>query len=159
MKKLFFVLVIFALLLVACGKKEEAQIPETPVDEVVTTVSMNFKVLGESETAKKLIEAAALSVKGVTEANWNMDKKTINLKGTQEVVWEDVHSAIAGAGFDTDIMKATKEAFNNLPEEAKYMRERNATLRDEEQTNSNKKNKTEAKSSNGRRKATRQKAE
>ncbi len=169
MKRFVFVVITIALLTVACGKKEETQpVTETATTEqeiieeatanveteVEKTVSMNFVVYGKGETAKKMIETAAMSVKGVTEASWDIEKMMINLKGTSEVEWETVHNVIAGAGFDTAMKKATKEAYNALPDEAKYTRVRKATVRDDQEGTSQK-NKTEA----GRVKAKRQKAE
>lgn len=135
MKKIILLLVLATLLLTACGKKEapveEIQPAEEQTVEVEKIASMNFIVQGEGETAKKLIEAAAMTVKGVTEVNWNMDKKTIKVTGSGDLVWEDVHSAIANAGFDTIEMKASDEAYEALPEEAKYRKPiRKATLRD-----------------------------
>ncbi len=152
MKKIILLLIMMSLLLVACAKKEakvdEVKPAEETAAEVQKVVSMNFLVQGEGEVAQKLIEAAALSVKGVTDAKWDIDKKTIKINGTSEVVWEEVHGAIAGAGFDTTEMKATDEAYEALPAEAKYrkeIKERKATLRDNEKNNNKKGNTTKAK--------------
>lgn len=152
MKKVLLLLVVMSLLLVACGKKE-AQVEdvkpaeEAPV-EVQKVVSMNFTVQGQGEVSKKLIETAALAVNGVTDAAWDLDKKTIKISGTNEVIWEEVHTAIAAAGFDTTEMKASDEAYEALPEEAKYrkeIKERKATLRDNEKDSNTKGNRTKAK--------------
>ena len=151
MKKLILLLIFAMLLFTACAKKEVPPVEEKPV-EVPKVTSMNFIVQGEGEIAKKLIEGAVHSVKGVTEVNWDMDKKTIKISGTDELVWEDVHSAIAAAGFDTSVMNATDEAYDALPEEAKYRKEiteKKATLRE---------NGKEPKTKSGRIKTKRKKA-
>lgn len=130
---MLLLLVLVTLLLVACAKKEAPVEEVLPVEEIPVqvekVVSMNFAVQGNGEMAKELIEKAALTVTGVTDVNWDMDKKLIKVNGSSEVVWEEVHQAIAGAGFDTTEMKATDEAYEALPKEAQY-RMRKATLRD-----------------------------
>lgn len=82
-----------------------------------------FLVNGKCEMCKKRIEMAALSVAGVTKANWNVDTKTAvvtyddsktNLKG--------IHTAIAKVGHDTKMHKASDEAYNALPGCCKYDR-------------------------------------
>lgn len=151
MKKVLLLLVLTSLLLVACAKKEAPvqeikAVEEAPVVEKV--VSMNFLVQGEGEVAKKLIEEAVMKVAGVTDANWDMDKKTIKISGSNEVVWEEVHKAISAAGFDTTEMKASDEAYNALPEEAKYRKEiteKKATLRENEKESNTKGNRIKAK--------------
>lgn len=124
MKKFILLLVIMTLVLFACAKKEapveEIKVVEEEVVEVQQVVSMNFTVQGVGEVSKKLIEAAALTVNGVNEATWDIDNMNIRISGNNDVKWEEVHSAIAAAGFDTTDMKATDEAYNALPEAAKY---------------------------------------
>jgi copper chaperone CopZ len=151
MKKFLLLIAITSLLLFACGKKEAA-VEETPVAEetpvVEKVVSMNFTVQGQGEVAKKLIEEAVMNVQGVTAANWDMDKKTIKISGTNEVVWEEVHKAIAAAGFDTTEMKASDEAYEALPDEAKYRKEitkKNANLKEKESNTNTKGNRIKAK--------------
>ncbi len=141
MKKFIFLVIIASMMLFACGKKEAA-VEETPVAEetpvVEKVVSMNFTVQGKGEVAKKLIEEAVMNVNGVTAANWDMDKKTIKISGSNEVVWEEVHKAISAAGFDTTEMKATDEAYEALPEEAKYRQvitEKKASLKEAKKGN------------------------
>lgn len=135
MKKFTLLLVIATLLLFACGKTEkQIENLEETAAETQKAVSMAFMVDGIGEISKIHIEKAAYTVKGVTEANWDMDSKNIKIVGTSDVVWEDVHTAISEAGFDTSEMKASDEAYNALPEEAHYRIKkvkRTATVRDE----------------------------
>ncbi len=151
MKKVLLFVVIASLFLFACGKKEAPVEEIQPVEEapvVEKVVSMNFTVQGEGEVAKKMIEEAVMNVTGVTAANWDMDKKTIKISGSNEVVWEEVHKAIAGAGFDTTEMKATDEAYEALPDEAKYRKEitkKTAAVREKESNTKTKGNRIKAK--------------
>ena len=82
-----------------------------------------FKVKGNCGMCEKRIEKAALSVDGVSKADW--DKETKKL----EVVFDDsktdvhkLHMAIAKAGHDTDMHKAKDEVYNELPACCKYDR-------------------------------------
>lgn len=153
MKKIILLLIVATLLLVACAKKEATVEEVKPAEEVVVekTASMVFAVQGEGDIAKKLIEGAVLTVKGVTEVNWDMDTKQIKVVGNSELVWEDVHAAIADAGFDTTEITASDEAYEALPAEAKYRKEiKKATLKD---------NQKESNKTGNRTTATRKKAE
>lgn len=82
-----------------------------------------FKVKGNCGMCEKRIEKAALSVDGVSKADW--DKKTKKI----EVTFDDsktnvhkVHMAIAKAGHDTEMHKAKDEVYNKLPGCCKYER-------------------------------------
>jgi copper chaperone CopZ len=79
------------------------------------------EVKGNNDLCKARIEKAALSVEGVTTADW--DKETSKL----EVVFDDaktdidkIETSIAKVGHDTPNHKATDEVYNNLPETCKY---------------------------------------
>ena len=82
-----------------------------------------FKVYGNCGMCEKTIEKAAKSVDGVSAADWNKDTKQM------EVTFDDaktdvhkVHMAIAKAGYDTDMHKATEEAYEALPSCCQYDR-------------------------------------
>ena len=89
-----------------------------------------FKVKGNCGMCEKRIEKAALSVDGVSKADW--DKKTKKI----EVTFDDnktnvhkVHMTIAKAGHDTEMHKAKDDVYNELPGCCKYERteEKNAS--------------------------------
>lgn len=66
---------------------------------------------------------AALSLNGVTKADWNKEPKEINV--TMDDLKTDlpkVQEAIAKVGHDTQAIKATDEAYNELPPCYKYNR-------------------------------------
>ncbi len=85
--------------------------------------SEKFLVNGKCEMCEKRIEMAALSLEGVSKADWNKETKEI------EVTLEDaktnlqkVQETIAKVGYDTEAVKATDEAYNGLPSCCKYDR-------------------------------------
>ncbi len=82
-----------------------------------------FKVYGNCGMCEKTIEKAAMSVDGVSAADWNKETKQM------EVAFDDaktdvhkVHMAIAKAGYDTDMHKASDEAYEALPSCCHYDR-------------------------------------
>jgi periplasmic mercuric ion binding protein len=86
-----------------------------------------FMVYGNCGMCETRIEKAAKSVAGVVSAEW--DKKTGMIEVTsknQSTDLQKVHMAIAKAGHDTDIQKATDEAYNKLHGCCKYERKSEA---------------------------------
>ena len=83
--------------------------------------SSKFKVSGKCDMCKARIEKAATSVEGVTSADWN--KKTEMIEVTYDDSKTDIHKihlAIAEAGHDTEMHKASDEAYAKLPSCCKY---------------------------------------
>ena len=85
--------------------------------------SEKFKVKGNCGMCEKRIEKAALSVDGVSKADWSKETKKL------EVVFDDaksdvhkVHMAVAKVGHDTEMHKAKDEVYNKLPGCCKYDR-------------------------------------
>ncbi len=83
-----------------------------------------IKVIGNCGMCEKRIEKAANSVEGVSKADWNKETKIM------EVTFDDnkisvgkIERAIAKAGHDTPLYKATKEDYSKLPGCCKYTRE------------------------------------
>lgn len=82
-----------------------------------------FKVKGNCETCEKSIEEAALKVDGVANANWNKKTKTIVVSfDTSKTDVQKISKAIAKAGYDTEMHKASDEAYNSLPGCCRYER-------------------------------------
>lgn len=109
MKKTVLLAIMTILLICGCTK------------EMKITQKTSFGVKGKGKLSKKMIEKSALSIKGVVEADWNMNTTVINLKATDNLEdWMYVHKAIAEAGFDTESRKATQEAYDSLPQQCKY---------------------------------------
>jgi membrane fusion protein, copper/silver efflux system len=78
---------------------------------------IQFKVSGNCEMCKERIETAAKSVKGVLSAVWNRQLKQIHIAfdklKTNSIA---IQKAIAKAGHDTDLQKASDEIYKKLPE-------------------------------------------
>ena len=75
----------------------------------------DIEVNGNCDMCKKRIEKAALSVKGVKSAVWHADHQDMHLiLDENKCTVDQVHEAVAKVGHDTEKVKATDEAYNNL---------------------------------------------
>ncbi len=75
-----------------------------------------FEVRGKCGMCEKRIEKAALSVDGVSKADWNKETQKL------EVVFDDtktnvdkIQKAVAKVGHDTEKYKAPDDVYNKLP--------------------------------------------
>ncbi len=84
-----------------------------------------FQVLGNCEMCKMRIEKAALSVKGVKYAKWDIPSNQLtliyNLNKSNLI---DIHNSIAAIGHDTDMKLAPSEVYNELPICCLYIRKK-----------------------------------
>ena len=80
------------------------------------------KVWGVCESCEKTIEKTAKSA-GATSADWSDStyQLTISYDAAQASVLS-IEKAIAAKGYDTQDIKATDEAYNDLPDCCKYVR-------------------------------------
>ena len=77
---------------------------------------ISFEVSGNCEMCKKRIEKAALTVKGVKTASWDIPSNVISLiYDSNKAPLKDVQTAIAQAGHDTPLSKAPEATYNELP--------------------------------------------
>ena len=84
---------------------------------------VEFLVNGKCEMCEKRIEMAALADSGVSKADWNKETKMIAVSLDESKTDVDkVHQAIAKAGHDTKLYKASDETYNSLPDCCKYDR-------------------------------------
>ncbi|RZT95979.1 copper chaperone CopZ [Ancylomarina subtilis] len=82
-----------------------------------------FKVYGNCGMCEKRIETAAQSVDGVTSADWDKETKMIVVTFDEKKTdLHKVHMAIAKAGHDTDMHKASDEAYKKLAGCCQYER-------------------------------------
>jgi Cu(I)/Ag(I) efflux system membrane fusion protein len=82
-----------------------------------------FRVSGNCAMCKSTIETATTNLDGVNTADWNMETKQIEVSfNPDKVTIDDIHTAIAAAGYDTDKMTADDTVYSNLPECCKYER-------------------------------------
>ena len=126
MKKVILsIAVIVAMGFTSCKNdnkpKEETT---TEVATKVATTDISFGVRGNCGMCKKTIEKAVKKVEGIASANWDVDKKKI------DVSFDDtktdamaIHKAIAASGYDTEKVEGSEEAYKNLPGCCKYEHE------------------------------------
>jgi Cu(I)/Ag(I) efflux system membrane fusion protein len=81
-----------------------------------------FTVGGNCGMCKDRIEAAALSVDGVIDANWNQESKTIHVNFSAPASEDAIQKAIAKVGHDTEKYKANDAVYKALHECCKYDR-------------------------------------
>ena len=82
-----------------------------------------FKVSGNCGMCEKRIEKAALSVDGVTTADWDKKTKMIQVAFDEsETDVDRVQMAIAKVGHDTPKHKASDEVYSELPACCQYDR-------------------------------------
>ena len=73
---------------------------------------------------RKRIEKAALSIKGVKSAEWDIPSNKISLiYNPKKVTLEAIHTSIAAQGHDTSEAQAKKEDYDELPKCCQYDRE------------------------------------
>ncbi|MDX1773509.1 heavy-metal-associated domain-containing protein [Oceanihabitans sediminis] len=121
------VAVIAAMGLTSCKDEAKKEV-ETTVTEVTSEVTkevaaaeISFGVRGNCGMCKTTIEKAANSVEGVAEANWDVDKKKIDVSFDETKTDEmSIHNAIAASGYDTEKVAGDLAAYENLPGCCKY---------------------------------------
>jgi mercuric ion binding protein len=78
--------------------------------------TVSFKASGTCEMCKERIERA-LDVKGIRKATWNVESQmvtaTYNPRKLEEI---QLHNLVAIAGHDTEKVKASEQAYSDLPE-------------------------------------------
>ena len=76
----------------------------------------NFEVIGNCEICKKRIEKAALSLKGVKMATWDIPSNILSVTYNSNKISPDkIQSAVADVGHDTPSFKAPDNVYNELP--------------------------------------------
>ena len=118
MKKVILsIAVIAAMSLTSCNNqtKKENETTKTEMAKEIAMTDTSFGVRGNCGMCKKTIEKAAKSVEGVSEANWDVDKKKIDVSfdDTKTNVMA-IHNAIAESGYDTEKVQGDEQAYKNL---------------------------------------------
>jgi len=124
MKRVILSIAVIALLGLTSCKNETKKETETTTIEMSKDMAMtelSFGVRGNCGMCKSTIEKAANGVEGVVSANWDVDKKKI------DVSFDDtktdamaIHKAIAASGYDTEKFAGSEEAYKDLPSCCKY---------------------------------------
>ena len=115
--------VIAALGLTSCKNetKKETEITTTEMSKDMAMTDLSFGVRGNCGMCKNTIEKAANGVEGVASANWDVDKKKIDVSfDSKKTNIMAIHKAIAASGYDTDKVEGSEDAYKNLPGCCKY---------------------------------------
>jgi membrane fusion protein, copper/silver efflux system len=87
------------------------------------TKHASFKAAGNCGMCKDRIEKAALSVSGLSTANWDQESQTVHIDfNPKKTDAEAIQKAIAQAGHDTENFKAPDSVYDALPECCLYKR-------------------------------------
>ncbi|WP_034257982.1 heavy-metal-associated domain-containing protein [Altibacter lentus] len=124
MKKVILsIAVIAALGVLSCKTetKKETETATTEVSQDMAMTSLSFGVRGNCGMCKSTIEKAATGVEGVASANWDVDKKKIDVSfDDSKTDAMAIHKAIAASGYDTEKVAGDEAAYNDLPGCCKY---------------------------------------
>ncbi len=85
-----------------------------------------FKVYGNCGMCKEHIEGALKKKDGVFKKDWDKDTKMITVTyDTSKITLTQIKQKIADAGYDSDEIHATDEAYNKLHKCCQYARAKN----------------------------------
>ncbi len=121
MRNLVMFISVFVALSCQQNKKTETIVVKQEVSIIDPDIS--FGVRGNCGMCKTTIEKAALSVDGVEEASWSITSKILDVKTERNLDSVKIHEAVANSGYDTELILALDENYNNLPGCCQYNRE------------------------------------
>tara|TARA_X000001036_G_scaffold399804_1_gene403719 strand:- start:22 stop:408 length:387 start_codon:yes stop_codon:yes gene_type:complete len=118
-------LILLISISVALSCQQNKKVETIAVKQEVSIVDpdISFGVRGNCGMCKTTIEKAALSVDGVEEASWSITSKILDVKTTSDLDSIRIHEAVANSGYDTELILAVEENYNNLPGCCQYNRE------------------------------------
>jgi periplasmic mercuric ion binding protein len=124
MKKVILSVAVIAAMGFTSCKNETKQEKVTTTNEISKDIAMtelSFGVRGNCAMCKKTIEKAVISVEGVESANWDVDKKKVDVSfDDTKTDANSIHKAIAASGYDTEKVVSNEEAYDNLPDCCQY---------------------------------------
>ena len=101
----------------------DSKITSENADKIVDLMcnETSFGVKGNCGMCKKTIETAALSLSGVTNADWDKQTKQIKLIYDPQIVdLMSIHQVIANSGYGTELVENNMDSYDNLPLCCKY---------------------------------------
>ena len=124
MRKIYLIL-ITTILIIGCDNNKKTETITVKHQTSITNPEISFGVRGNCGMCKTTIQKAALSVDGVEEASWDMQTKVLDIKTTSNLdsITIKIHNAVAKSGYDTELVSANSEDYNNLPGCCQYNRE------------------------------------
>ena len=112
--------IIFCLLAISFSIQSFSQEDNSKKKNLKTT----FWVNGQCDMCQARIQKAALSTKGVKMANWHIESEMLTVYYNQTKCSEnDIKRNIAAVGHDSEDVRATDEAYNELHMCCLYERE------------------------------------
>lgn len=84
-------------------------------------IETSFQVEGICGMCETRIEEATMALKGVKLADWDKQSKELKVVyNSKKVSIDEIHKAVAAAGYDTPKVKATKDSYEELPGCCRY---------------------------------------
>ena len=122
--RIHYLILITAILIFGCNNKK-AETISVKHQTSMTNPEISFGVRGNCGMCKTTIQKAALSVDGVEEASWDIQTKVLDIRTTSNLdsITIKIHNAVAKSGYDTELVLANSEDYNNLPGCCQYNRE------------------------------------
>ena len=126
--KILFAIVAVVFFASCTSTKSATGLHNMPGKENIRTPEMmseSFAVSGNCETCKRRIEKAA-KLKGVTQADWNVDTQILTVMYFPQQTNDDaIQKSIAAVGHDTPKYKGDAAAYAKLPSCCAYTRKEN----------------------------------
>ena len=114
MKKLLLLMTF--ILFISFSNSDFISSAEDNSDQVQKTERTSFAVKGNCKMCKKRIEKAALSLKGVKMATWDIPSNMIDIiYDDKKLELTEIHNKIASVGHDTDKVKSSEDVYDELP--------------------------------------------
>ena len=124
MRKIYLIL-ITTILIISCENNKKTETITVKHQTSITNPEISFGVRGNCGMCKTTIQKAALSVDGVEEASWDIQTKVLDIRTNSNLdsITIKIHNAVAKSGYDTELVLANSEDYNNLPGCCQYNRE------------------------------------
>lgn len=124
MRKLYLIL-FTTILIISCDNNKKTETITVKHQTSITNPEISFGVRGNCGMCKTTIQKAALSVDGVEEASWDIQTKVLDIRTNSNLdsITIKIHNAVAKSGYDTELVLANSEDYNNLPGCCQYNRE------------------------------------
>ena len=124
MRKLYLIL-FTTILIISCDNNKKTETITVKHQTSITNPEISFGVRGNCGMCKTTIQKAALSVDGVEEASWDIKTKVLDIRTNSNLdsITIKIHNAVAKSGYDTELVLANSEDYNNLPGCCQYNRE------------------------------------
>jgi copper chaperone CopZ len=120
MKKVILTLAVIAAIGLTSFKKavnkEVESVKTTVVSNEMQMTDLSFGVRGNCGMCKNTIEKAVNSLEGISNVNWDVEKKKIDVSFDETKTNEmAIHNAIAASGYDTEKVAGNEDAYKDLP--------------------------------------------